>query len=137
MRTRPVHDTHRQADEEDTPVGSAALARIGERTKAISTCSASIDIRVGNLETASTQQRVQLAQVATQVVALDGKVDLLVTESMHTRREREEREKRAETRADLELAFRRERLVKVLVPLVAVLTTLAAALAAAIAGVFK
>lgn len=71
------------------------------------------------------------------MVALDGKVDLLVTESMHTRREREEREKRAETRADLELAFRRERLVKVLVPLVAVLTTLAAALAAAIAGVFK
>lgn len=126
-----------EVEDEDTPIHSPAMAKISERTKSITTSTTSIDRRVGNLEKGQSDARVELAAVGLKVVALDSKVDVLVEESQHTRREREEREKRAETRADAELQFRRDRLNKILVPLVAVLTTLAAALAAALAGVFK
>lgn len=119
---------------EDTPVDTPVplqLVRIGERTKSITTNTDDIVRRVGHLETGLGDTRVELAAVATQVVALDSKVDVLVEEAQHTRREREEREKRAETRAEAELERRSKRNLSI----VAIVVPTVAAIGAAIAGI--
>lgn len=136
---------HGGREDEDTPVGSPALARIGERTKSLTTSASDIQTRVGRLEGDVANVRVDIAALSTEVSGLDGKLEVLVTESQHTRREREEREKRAELRAEAdanrqaeaakaELAFRRDRMLKIIaivVPTIAALGALVAAIVSA------
>lgn len=135
---------HGGRGEEDTPVDMPALAisRIGERTKSITLSTADIAQRVLHLETGLGETRVELGRVATQVVALDSKLDVLVDEAKEQRKERIDRERRADTRAEREaerratiateeLKARRERnsrIIGIAVPTVA-------AIGAAIAGI--
>jgi hypothetical protein len=127
------------AFDEDTPVNMplpAIAQRINERTKTITTSTGDIQNRVGKLEGGLSDARTEIGHVAMQVVSLDAKVDVLVEESKESRRERLDRERAAEKRAEAELAFRRERALKIIgivVPLVAALGTLFAGLA----GAFK
>lgn len=130
-----VDPMHKPND--DTPVNTPipiSMAKIGERTKNTSTTVDDIRGRMVTLETGHADTRVRLEGLATQVVSLDTKVDVLVEESRESRRERLERERAAEVRATAELAFRRERTLKIigiLVPLIAALGTLIAGLAGA------
>lgn len=112
------------------------LERAAGYAREARTTSVDIQRRVGELERSATETRVDIGRLATQVVSLDTKVDLLVEESKESRRERQERERAAETHAREELAFRRERAIKfltILVPLCAAIGTLIAGLA----GAFK
>lgn len=124
-------------EEESTPVNMPVprlVERINERTKASSITTDSISRRVEALETGLADARVDIAHVATELGGLDSKVDVLVEEAVHTRREREEREKRAENRADEELRFRRERAFKIIAIVVPTLTALGALIAGIIAA---
>jgi hypothetical protein len=109
------------------------LARVSERTKGITDHTSDIRLRVGHLEKGLGETRVELAAVGTQVVALDSKVDVLVEEAKESRRERLEREQRAEKRAAEELAFRRERTMK----LFAIIVPTIAAIGALVAGIIS
>lgn len=133
-----------QEDEDKTPVDMpmpALIARTDQRTKQISATGLDVHDRVVQLERGHHEMRSELVEVrrdlgelSTGVVVVNTKLDLLVEESKESRRERLEREKRAEMRAELELKFKRERALKIIgiiVPLVAALGTLFAGLAGA------
>lgn len=120
----------------DTPIDappSVVLARIGERTRGISVSANDIQSRMLVLERSVADMRVDVVSLGTAYGTLDGKVDTLVEEAKASREERLERERRAEKRAETELAFRRERMIKV----VAIVVPTIAAVGALIAGIIS
>ncbi len=127
---------HGGREDEDTPVdmpAAAMMLRVSERTKTISTTSVNIQNRVSILERDVADVRVQLTGLTASTANLDGKVDTLVEEAKASREERLERERRAEKRAETELAFRRERTIKV----IAIVVPTIAAIGALIAGIIS
>lgn len=131
---RDHRDPEFSRSEDDTPVGMLALPAMNARTKAISATTDDIRGRVGQLESGLSDARVRITELAAGVANLDGKLDVLVEESKHSRHEREEREKRAENRAAAELAFRRDRSIKIIAIVVPTLTALGGLIAAVIAA---
>lgn len=113
----------RDGHDRPTPVG---MAVVNERTRGISNDTLDIRTRVSSVEGELSRQGIVLA-------VLDTKVDIVVDESKASRLERIEREKRAETRAESELAFRRERSFKV----IAIVVPTLMALGALVAGIIS
>lgn len=124
-------------DAEDTPVdmpAPAQLLRISDRTKAITSSTDDIAKRVHHLEVSTAKIEGEVKLIGQQFANVDGKLDALVEEAKASRDERLERERRAETRAEAELAFRRERTFKIIaivVPTITAIGTLIAGLAGA------
>ena len=125
--------------DEETPINMPIpmqLARQRERAKAVSATTTDIQIRVGKLEEGLSDARVEIGYVAQQVSSLDGNVELLVEEAKESRRERQTREAAADRRAELEIAYRRDRMLKILTIVTPTLVALGGIIAG-IAGAFK
>ncbi len=118
----------------ETPVG---MQVIGDRTKSITSDTMDIRQRLHVVEREQLEQTRQLAVMNGQMIHLDTKVDLLVDESKQTRRERENREARIDKRAETELAFRRDRSLKIIAIVVPTIAAVGALIATIISAVTR
>jgi hypothetical protein len=116
----------------ETPVG---MQVIGDRTKSITADTIDIRQRLHVVEREQLEQTRVLAALGGQMIHLDTKVDLLVDESKQTRRERESREARADKRAETELAFRRDRALKIIAIVVPTIAAVGALIATIVSSV--
>jgi hypothetical protein len=121
-----------RAASEVTPVG---MTVIGERTKNISTSTVDIQLRLTNVESRLGDHSTILADQSRDLAVITTKMDIVAKESEASRNERIEREKRAETRAEAELAFRRERTLKIIAVVVPTLVALGGLIAGVIAAI--
>lgn len=106
------------ADFEDTPVGSTpsiTLHRMAVRTKHATKATYDVQARMHTLES-------NVAEIGKAYVALEASTRAVLDELKETRRERSERERRAETRAEAEDTRRHERKIRLILILASIVT---------------